>query len=541
MPDTDYDSLPSPPRSTRGATAQGGTGKKVKLYGKRAARRGASAHASRAGGGAEREQGSSSDVERNARARKKIRDSAGKGRAKGAGRIGAARASKTRRVERDEEGDVESNGEDEDEETLRPAKPASTLARRDRLSAPKANKPPLSAPPPSTRANALFDKSNLTVESPRRAGLIDRSSSPFSPAPRTAADTSTTAQEQQPVFRYTTTEFGDLPSLRLSIGGCSDIKPVAGGSAHGDAAMGEKEAEGMESTIVLETWDDDPSKTATSSSVLGMLDLAQVDDEGEVTLKPSDETIQAAEQVEMDVDERADPLDAAVDATVVMKRPAGLQHDHDDGLEAIEIDGAPAAVDQDEEIVAEPAIAASDRQSSSSGDAPVQARAAPKPVAPRTSYSAAFMPPRRPRPSVDVADPVGPPSDEDELAYYLRTTGTFSSEDDLPPLSAAPSDESAAEDFLAEREVGRAVKPTSGQRTKRLAASAEAREHRLRVGEGKDGRRKGLERVVLDLQDVRLSRRVRQAIETRAAGGTAEDEERIQKEMAVQKREWRSG
>ncbi|GAA6001339.1 uncharacterized protein JCM10292_007023 [Rhodotorula paludigena] len=678
MPDTDYDSLPSPPRSARGATAQDGTGKKAKLYGKRAARRGASAHASRARGGAEREAGSSSDAGSDARARKKTRDSAGKGRAKGGGRKGAARASKARRVERDEEGDVESNGDDEDEETLRPVKRASTRTRKDRLSAPKANKPPLSAPPPSTRANALLDKSNLTVQSPRRAGrtrpsqapisspsrlafgslsvfrdllesttsllnlpgtsyqvpptvskasgsppkripraalarlapkatlaprsaspslprsptssghasprstsahrdaprrpssasallgvprpslggpphslptpwalsapVIDRSSSPFSPAPTTAADTSAPAQQKQPVFRYTTTEFGDLPSLRLSIDGCSDINPVAGGSVHGDAAMAEKEAEGMESTIVLETWDDEPSRMAAPSSVPDVVDPEQVDDEGEVTLKASDETVQAAERVEMDIDEHVHAPDAAEDATVVMTRPAAvLQDDDDDGLAAIETDGAQAAVDQDAETVAEPVILARELQSSSSGDAPGQARVAPKPAAPRTSYSAAFMPPRRPRPSVDVADPAGPPADEDELAYYLRTTGTFSSEDDLPPLSAAPSDESAAEDFLAERETGRAVKPTSGQRVKRLAASAEAREHRLRVGEGKDGRRKGLERVVLDLEDVRLSRRVRQAIEARAAGATAEDEERIQEEMKVQKREWRSG
>lgn len=132
----------------------------------------------------------------------------------------------------------------------------------------------------------------------------------------------------------------------------------------------------------------------------------------------------------------------------------------------------------------------------------------PSPTLPNPStpfhFTSTFMPPRRSRSTISAPSPSGPPSSEDDLAYYLRTTGTYSSEDDLPLSS--PLGSSAEEDRLAEAEVGRAVKPSSRQRQKRVEAHEEAKRARekervrvrgLKIGDGKEGRRKGWKREIL--------------------------------------------
>jgi len=121
-------------------------------------------------------------------------------------------------------------------------------------------------------------------------------------------------------------------------------------------------------------------------------------------------------------------------------------------------------------------------------------------------YDANHLPPRRPRsPRYIESSPrflsQKPPSDEDDLAYLIRTTATHSSEDDLPPI---PSDYSSDErDFeLAEREIGRGVKTTSRQRDKRVALSEGGRGKGggyLRIGGGKEGRRLGWKREIVEV------------------------------------------
>lgn len=246
-----------------------------------------------------------------------------------------------------------------------------------------------------------------------------------------------------PVFRYTTSEFDDAPSLRLSLGGASG----AGG----------------------------------------------IEDDGDETLKG-------------------------------LAPPARL-----DGP-AQAHNAAPAGRDED---MAEIHPVSPDRaSSSSSATAPrPRRRARPRPRPVPTSFSASSMPPRVARPAIDEPLDDGPPSDEDPFGYALRTTGTFSSEDDLP--DSAPSDESALEDYLAEREVGRAVKPTSGQRDKRVAASARAR--RLRLVEGA---REGLERNVLDVGEAHVGDAVRRLMASRAEGADEQEEEEALEAWRRQKRKW---
>ncbi|GAA5949397.1 hypothetical protein JCM10213_002997 [Rhodosporidiobolus nylandii] len=154
-------------------------------------------------------------------------------------------------------------------------------------------------------------------------------------------------------------------------------------------------------------------------------------------------------------------------------------------------------------------VPSSPLQPSSTG-LPVPPASLLAPPQPKSLFSATFMPPRRPRPAVSPALPSGPPSSEDDLAYYLRVTGTFSSEDDLSSCFASGGEvgamsSGAEENALADNEVGRAVKASSRQREKRIAAHDEAsrtKEARaavkgLRIGEGKDGRRKGWRREIL--------------------------------------------
>ncbi|GAA6004851.1 hypothetical protein JCM11491_002255 [Sporobolomyces phaffii] len=125
----------------------------------------------------------------------------------------------------------------------------------------------------------------------------------------------------------------------------------------------------------------------------------------------------------------------------------------------------------------------------------------------RATYDASHLPPRRPRSPHYVsrsssADRVGIPSDEDDLAYLIRTTLTHSSEDDLPLAARTGSERSSDErEFeLAEREVGRGVKATSGQRRKRVEVRERKRRggEYLRIGAGKGGRRLEWKREIVE-------------------------------------------
>jgi len=121
----------------------------------------------------------------------------------------------------------------------------------------------------------------------------------------------------------------------------------------------------------------------------------------------------------------------------------------------------------------------------------------------RPIYTASFLPPRRPRSlshplklSPSSSSPPKIPSDEDDLAFLIRTTATHSSEDDLPPLSSdLSSDEKSFR--LAEREIGRGMKTSSNQRGKRVALRDKLRG--LKIGQGKEGRRLGWKREIIDL------------------------------------------
>ena len=122
---------------------------------------------------------------------------------------------------------------------------------------------------------------------------------------------------------------------------------------------------------------------------------------------------------------------------------------------------------------------------------------------PRLVYTASFLPPRRPRsPShplkLSPSSPPQIPSEEDDLAFLIRTTATHSSEDDLPPLSSDLSSDEC-EFQLAEREVGRGVKTSSRQRGKRVELREKLRVRGLKIGEGKEGRRLGWKREIIDL------------------------------------------
>ncbi|GAA5965776.1 hypothetical protein JCM3765_007344 [Sporobolomyces pararoseus] len=121
-------------------------------------------------------------------------------------------------------------------------------------------------------------------------------------------------------------------------------------------------------------------------------------------------------------------------------------------------------------------------------------------------YDACHLPPRRPRVRLSSPTPVSKPaSDEDDLAFLIRTTATRSSEDDLPPID--PDLSSDEKDFQsAEREIGRGIKSTSGQRGKRIELKEKMRNGRgggggyLRIGEGKGGRRLKWKREIVDLE-----------------------------------------
>ncbi|BGP47092.1 hypothetical protein JCM10450v2_002944 [Rhodotorula kratochvilovae] len=358
---------------------------------------------------------------------------------------------------------------------------------------------------------------------------------------RLEASSSPAAAEEggdAPVFRYTTTEFGHAPSLRLSLDGGASEREVRTGAAEED------DGPGMESSIVLETWEDELSRVAGGEREV--TPIAEDAGDGDETVMPAKPGIEV------------DPLhDGAMDVDGVAPiQPQPLKVDLAEIGGAAELNGEPAAMDEagDETIKGVAPVRTQDNVEHSATPELPDAEAAEHPVEeiieldevlaaeprspkafsaavsppPPAFFTASSMPPRRARPSVDDPLPT------DDLAYYLRTTGTYSSEDDLP--SSAPSDTSEREDYLAEREIGRGVKPSSRQREKRLAASAEAKRLRLAAG-----RREGREREVLDVGEVKLSRVVRHAIERRAMGVTAAEEEEIRAALRKQKAGWRTG
>lgn len=337
-----------------------------------------------------------------------------------------------------------------------------------------------------------------------------------------------------PVFRFTTTEFGDSPSLQLYQPGPSGIN-----TSLAFRGLGTGEAEGMDSSIMLETWDESVTGQASSASREGVGVPDQVDED--VTMRQVGQSDSAPVNFAAE-----DGDDLAEEPTIRHESSPGHDQPTTDGAagtSALPVDlgkvdggtrqeagsppapatGPAAAPTRTGSAEVEPAAGSAedpepDDESMTSRYSPndtARQRLRAKPL----HYTSTFMPARHPRWPIDEPLPEGPPSSEDELAYYLRTSGTFSSEDDLPASENAPSDESAKEDWLAEREVGRALKPTSKQREKRIAAYNEATTSfaRLRLGEGSGGRRKEWKREILPLDQVRLPRQVREAIEAKAA------------------------
>lgn len=303
-------------------------------------------------------------------------------------------------------------------------------------------------------------------------------------------------------------------------------------------ALGPDQAEGMDSTIMLETWDESlsPSRSSrddveedatirpTAQDPNTEMEIDQKDrqgddywgdqeEDGDATIRASGSGHQQEGPQELSIaSEGAEGKTTylAEGGHDTAPQDAGL-FDADSGGEAhdaahLSTEGADAA----------PQIQGDDAASGPTAQDGQEEAAQPESTQP-VHYTASFMPPRHPRWPIDEPPADGPPSSEDELAYYLRTTGTFSSEDDLPLSGEGPSDESAHEDWLAEREVGRAIKPSSRQREKRLAAYDAARGlAQLRLGEGSGGRRQQLQREILPLDEVRLPRRMRASIEAKA-------------------------
>ncbi|GAA5841120.1 hypothetical protein JCM9279_000544 [Rhodotorula babjevae] len=432
-------------------------------------------------------------------------------------------------------------------------------------------------PPPSPRAPQHASPARLAVPGGSRPSLgapgmpapwaLAAPAGEHSSSPRRAHEP--LGEHGAPVFRYTTSEFDDAPSLRLSPGG------PGGGGIEDDGA-------GMESSIVLETWEDEQSRrSAVRARELEELlaeadEQGMADDEGGGEEEEGDKTLRPGADLLPDLGEDAAMPMGADDEGSPVVSGALAQGDEDEGGEdeivlvgleqrvALEPIVEQDPVDEDDAddtikalaplphrvglaqtqnaaqqaLVSPDESAAYDRispdraSSSSSATAP-RPRPHPRPRSILTAFSASSMPPRVPRPSVDEPLDDGPPSDEDPLGYALRTTGTFSSEDDLP--DSAPSDESALEDYLAEREVGRAVKPTSGQREKRVAASARAKRLRL-----KEGAREGLERHILDVDEAKAGSTVQRLIEMRARGAEEEEEHALEA-MRRQKKRWITG
>ena len=378
-------------------------------------------------------------------------------------------------------------------------------------------------------------------------------STPAAPGLQHSSSPTGPATEGLPVFQFTTTEFGDLPSLQLEPaiggrGGCGGDRKSLLATIDGDVA-----GEGMDSTIMLETWDD--SASASQPAQTSPMMTGRVAAEEEELVEPSDgnTTIKANTSLrdavgEVEAHAEGDDGDSTVrgapsEGDPQQEETRGMEEPEQGGVtnpaDASMISPEPVEATASGETVVDNEVGEIGGVSQHSqgstqteeavihGPVPDPPAETPtveetRPKAKRHSteplhYTSSFLPPRHPRWPTDDSLPDGPPSSEDELAYYLRTTGTFSSEDDLPVSDEAPSDESAKEDWLAEREVGRAVKASSRQREKRVAAYDQARSSaRLRVGDGVGGRRKEWKREILPLDQVRLPRLMREAIEAKA-------------------------
>ncbi|GAA6014714.1 hypothetical protein JCM10207_006914 [Rhodosporidiobolus poonsookiae] len=364
------------------------------------------------------------------------------------------------------------------------------------------------------------------------------SSSPASLGPGTSGAPWGAAVEEEggekPVFRFTTTQFADLPSVVLPAsplvprGGDGDatirLSSAAAGRLDDDAFA----PAGMDSSFMLfeegeltregeAGWegagmfeDESAAVEVTVVSGKGGVEAAEEEDVRELAEEEQEE-----EEMQTEGEEtiRAEP--AAMDVDVLVSPPKHTPEAVGDPSDPVDLVGAVP--------LSSLSLAGALPLSSPSTSCPSPAPIPPSPP----PFSAHRMPRRRPRPILSSPLPSGPPTSEDDLAYYLRVTGTFSSEDDLSPASLpSPGGSSAEENALAEQEVGRAVKPSSSQRDKRVAAASEARRAReqveqgLRIGAGKDGRRRGWKREILSpVKGWRAVKRVRPA---RARGGVGE-------------------
>ncbi|GAA5989373.1 hypothetical protein JCM11641_004203 [Rhodosporidiobolus odoratus] len=296
-----------------------------------------------------------------------------------------------------------------------------------------------------------------------------------------------------PVFRFTTTQFEDLPSLSLGAGEVAEVglEAIPRGKTEEDESL----LVGMESSFMLQDEEDEGDMMVEDA-----------------TARWVDESRSLSREVGLSGEnaESQQGLQAFLEDEVVQRLPCP---EPDNGVEE-----DPNLISDSGFLDILPATTSCLLPSADGASAPrlPASRPLPQPDTPQllkttllsppsaSLFSASFMPPRRPRPLVSSALPSGPPSSEDELAYYLRVTGTFSSEDDLSPPSS-PLNSSGEEDRLAELEIGRAVKPSSGQRSKRVEAHEEVERTRaarkavrgLQIGEGKGGRRKGWKREIL--------------------------------------------
>ncbi|GAA5864291.1 hypothetical protein JCM1840_006732 [Sporobolomyces johnsonii] len=293
------------------------------------------------------------------------------------------------------------------------------------------------------------------------------------------------SQATHPVFRYTITQF-DTPPID---------RPSSPFPLQTERVGKQDEGAGMNSSIMLETYE----KGKVTVGEEPCMAETQEMQEGAV-----EEVAQAA-SVHKEADpntvvEAMDDADQTLQPGHVSDMPDPMVDTFDERALPSASVAAAAAVDE-----LPPPASPSSSLDLPSPPAHLKAlRGAPPPSHP-SLYSATFMPPRRPRPVLPAAPSSSstsaqPASSEDDLAYLIRTTGTYSSEDDLPFESSASLSSDEREFQRAEREVGRALKPSSGQREKRIAlaaAKSRAGVRGLKIGEGKGGRRRRWRREIL--------------------------------------------
>ncbi|GAA5956847.1 hypothetical protein JCM21900_006270 [Sporobolomyces salmonicolor] len=286
------------------------------------------------------------------------------------------------------------------------------------------------------------------------------------------------SQDSHPVFRFTITQFDNSPVASPSF-----LKTQR-------VAM-EDEGAGMDSSIVLETYE-----------------------EGQVT--PDEEFWLADETHETQEGAVEEVAPGEADPNTVVEAMDGADHNYQLRLMPNILDSTAGPFNEtappSTHVTATATFDELPHQALPSGSlylpsppARLKARRGAPPPSNPSIYSATFMPPRRPRSVLSAASssasaPAQPASSEDDLAYLIRTTGTYSSEDDLPLASSASLSSDERQFQLAEREVGRAMKPSSGQREKRgalAAAKDRAGVRGLKIGKGRGGRRRGWRREVL--------------------------------------------